>query len=44
MTHNLRLLSKIAVKTNTSIKCTTRFMSRNLLMFSKLSLKSIIYS
>ena len=35
---------QIAVKTNTSIKCTTRFMSGKLLMFAKLSLKSFIYS
>ena len=34
----------IAVKSNTSIKCTTRFMSGKLLMFAKLSLKSFIYS
>ena len=33
----------IAVKSNTSIKCTTRFMSGKLL-FAKLSLKSFIYS
>ena len=35
---------QIAVKTNTSIKCTTRFISGKLLMFAKLSLKSFIYS
>ena len=34
----------IAVKSNTSIKCITRFMSGKLLMFAKLSLKSFIYS
>ena len=34
----------IAIKSNTSIKCTTRFMSGKLLMFAKLSLKSFIYS
>ena len=34
----------IAVKSNTIIKCTTRFMSGKLLMFAKLSLKSFIYS
>ena len=34
----------IAVKSNTSIKCTTRFMSGKLLLFAKLSLKSFIYS
>ena len=37
-------IKQIAVKTNTSIKCTTRFMSGKLLMFAKLSLKSFIYS
>ena len=37
-------INQIAVKTNTSIKCTTRFMSGKLLMFVKLSLKSFIYS
>ena len=34
----------IAVKSSTSIKRTTRFMSGKLLMFAKLSLKSFIYS
>ena len=34
----------IAVKSNTTIKCTTRFMSGKLLMFAKMSLKSFIYS
>ena len=34
----------IAVMSNTSIKCTTRFMSGKLLMFAKLSLKAFIYS
>ena len=34
----------IAVKSNTSIKCTTRFMSGKILMFAKLSLKYFIYS
>ena len=34
----------IPVKSNTNIKCTTRFMSGKLLMFTKLSLKSFIYS
>ena len=37
-------IKQIAVKTNTRIKCTTRFMSGKLLMFAKLSLKSFIYS
>ena len=34
----------IAVKSNTSIKCTTEFMSGKFLMFAKLSLKSFICS
>ena len=34
----------ITVKSKTSIKCTTRFMSGKLLMFAKLSLKSFTYS
>ena len=37
-------VKQIAFKTNTSIKCTSRFMSGKLLMFAKLSLKSFIYS
>ena len=37
-------IKQIAVKTNTSIKCTVRFMSVKLLTFAKLSLKSFIYS
>ena len=37
-------VKQIAIKTNTSIKCTSRFMSGKLLMFAKLSLKSFIYS
>ena len=37
-------IKTIPVKSNTSIKCTTRFMSGKLLMFAKLSLKSFIYS
>ena len=37
-------IKQIAVKTNTSIKCTTRFLFGKLLMFAKLSLKSFIYS
>ena len=36
-------VKSIAVKSNTSIKCTTHFMSGKLLMFAKLSLKSFIY-
>ena len=37
-------IKTIVVKSNTSIKCTTRFMSGKLLMLTKLSLKSFIYS
>ena len=37
-------IKSIAVKNETNIKCTTRFMSGKLLMFAKLSLKSFIYS
>ena len=37
-------IKTIVVKSNTSIKCTTRFMSGKILMFAKLSLKSFIYS
>ena len=35
---------QIAVKTQTSVKCTTRFLAGKMLMFAKLSLKSFIYS
>ena len=37
-------VKSIAVKANSSVKCTTRFMSGKLLMFAKLSLKSFIHS
>ena len=37
-------VKSIAAKSNTNIKCTTRYMSGKLLMFAKLSLKSFIYS
>ena len=37
-------LQQIAVKTKTSVKCTTRFLAGKMLMFAKLSLKSFIYS
>ena len=37
-------VKSIAVKSNTDIKCTTRFMSWKLLVFAKLSLKSFIHS
>ena len=36
-------VKSIAVKANSSVKCTTQFMSGKLLMFAKLSLKSFIY-
>ena len=36
-------VKSIAVKNETNIKCTTRFMSGKLVMFAKLSLKSFIY-
>ena len=37
-------VKSIAAKSNTNIKCATRYMSGKLLMFAKLSLKSFIYS
>ena len=37
-------VKSIAVRSETVVKCTTRFMSGKLLMFAKLSLKSFIYS
>ena len=37
-------VKSITIKDNSSMKCTTRFMSGKLLMFAKLSLKSFIYS
>ena len=37
-------VKSITVRSNTNIKCTTRFMSGKLLMFAQLSLKSFIYS
>ena len=37
-------IKHIAVKSKNNIQCTTRFMSGKLLMFTKLSLKSVIYS
>ena len=36
-------IKSIAVKNETNIKCTTRFMSGKLLMFAKLSLKRFIH-
>ena len=41
---NSASVRSIAVKSDPVVKCTTRFMSGKLLMFAKLSLKSIIYS
>ena len=37
-------IKSIAIKSETIVKCTTRFMYGKLLMFAKLSLKSFIYS
>ena len=34
----------IAVKSQTNVKCSSRFMSGKPLMFAKLSLKSFVYS
>ena len=42
--HKSSSVKSIAVKSQTDIKCTSRFMSRKLLMFAKLPLKSFIYS
>ena len=42
--HKSSSVKLIAVKSETVVKCTTRFMSGKLLMFEKLSLKSFIYS
>ena len=42
--HKSSSVKSIAVKSETVLKCTTRFMSGKLLMFAKLSLKSFIYS
>ena len=36
-------VKQIAVKPQTSVKCTTRFLAGKMLMFAKLSLKSFIY-
>ena len=41
---NSASVRSITVKSDPVVKCTTRFMSRKLLMFAKLSLKSFIYS
>ena len=41
--HQSSSVKSIAVKSETNIKCTSRFMSGKLLMFAKLSLKSFIY-
>ena len=42
--HKSSFVKSIAVKSETNIKCTSRFMSGKRLMFAKLSLKSFIYS
>ena len=42
--HKASSVKSISVKSETNIKCTSRFMSGRLLMFAKLSLKSFIYS
>ena len=42
--HKSSSVKSIAVKSQTNIKCTSRFMSGKLVMFAKLSLKSFIYS
>ena len=36
-------IKQIAVKPQTNVKCTTRFLAGKMLMFAKLSLKSFIY-
>ena len=41
--HEAAFIKSVAVKKRSSIKVTTRFISRILLMFAKLSLKSFIY-
>ena len=42
--HKSSFVKSIAVKSETNIKCTSRFMSGKLLMLAKLLLKSFIYS
>ena len=42
--HKSSSVKSVAVKSESVVKCTTRFMSGKLLMFAKLSLKSFIYS
>ena len=42
--HKSSSVKSITVRSETVVKCTTRFMSGKLLMFAKLSLKSFIYS
>ena len=42
--HKSPSVKSIAVKSDTNINCTSRFMSGKMLMFTKLSLKSFIYS
>lgn len=41
--HKLASIKSFAVKEQSSVNVTTRFMSRKLLMFAKLSLMSFIY-
>ena len=41
--HKSASVKTIAVKTQTNVKCTTRFIFEKLLMFAKLSLKSFVY-
>ena len=41
--HESSSVKSIAVKSETNIKCTSRFMSGKILMFAKLSLKTFIY-
>ena len=42
--HKSSSVKSTAVKSQTNIKCTSRFMSGKHLMFAKLSLKSFVYS
>ena len=42
--HESSSVKSIAIKSETNIKCASRFMSGKLLMFAKLSLKSFIYA
>ena len=42
--HESSSVKSIAIKSETNIRCASRFMSGKLLMFAKLSLKSFIYA